>query len=130
MRCSRHDTEASGICPFCGMAFCPHCTLVHHEARCACSQACLDGLLALDQSATISITKGQKSLKANVLFCLFLGGVFVVIGLLLSLGGSESWGFAAVVVFFGLSFMGGGLIYARALRDNKTKKQSPAVTAT
>ena len=120
MRCEQHSKDSTWICLFCGRAFCADCAVQSSGSRRACSSACLDGLKTLDEAAIISATKGKRTLKANVTFCLFLGTLFVVIGLLLLLVSRSAWPFTAFLVVVGLAYMVGGLIYARALREQKT----------
>jgi hypothetical protein len=119
MRCEAHETDASGACPFCGRAFCSRCAVVRSGARCACSDDCLDGLLLLDESATLSVTKGKKTLKANVTFCIFMGAVFILIGLVPLIVTRSLWPLTVFLAVVGLAFMAGGLIYAQALRETK-----------
>ena len=117
MHCAEHHTEATGICPFCGRALCPDCALHWSGPRRACSPACRDGLKALDEAAVISTTKGKRTLKANVMFCIFLGSVFAAMGILLFVLSRAAWPPAAFLLVMGIALIIGGLIYARALRE-------------
>lgn len=119
MRCETHEIEASGVCPYCGRAFCSRCSVVQSGARRACSDACLDGLLLLDESAILSVTKGKKTLKANVKFCMFVGGVMILIGLVPLLFTPSIWPLTLFLGVLGLAYMAGGVIYAQALREKK-----------
>src|SRR4051812_27924413 len=120
MRCETHETEASGTCPFCGRAFCPRCPMVQRGSRCACSEDCLAGLLLIDEAAALSVTKGKRTMKANVMFCMFLGGIFILIGLVPLLVTPSIWPLSLFLGVVGLAFMAGGLIYAPALREKQT----------
>lgn len=117
MHCDTHEAEATGACPFCGRAYCRQCTVLKAGSRRACSDGCLAGLLMQDEATVLAVTKTKRTLKANVMFCMFLGGVFVVTGLGFYLIIPSGWLVAAVLSGLGFAFMLGGLIYAHALRE-------------
>ena len=77
------------------------------------------GLLVLDEAAFQSVTKGKKTMNANVMFCRLMGAVFILVGVASLLGGRRFWPVTGFLVVAGLAMIFGSLIYAKALRENK-----------
>ena len=125
MRCVEHDSGATGVCPFCGRAMCVDCAVHSSGSRRACSPECLRGLAALDEAALISTTKGSRTLKANVTFCVFLGSVFALIGVVIVVMSPSAWPAGAFLLATGMALIIGGMIYARALRERISVPSPP-----
>ena len=119
MQCNIHKNETHSICPSCGKALCSECTIVSGATRNACSQECFDNLKTLDEAALLSVTKAKKSLIANVMFCRFLGIVFIVVGIIPLFFGMKSLFLTSFLSIMGVAFIIGGQIYASALKDKQ-----------
>ena len=79
----------------------------------------MSNLKALDEAANLSITKGKKSLRANVTFCRFLGIVFILVGVFhLMINGMAFLGPDVFLCIFGAALIIGAQVYASALKDN------------
>lgn len=119
MECNIHNNIANSLCMSCGKALCSDCKTYKTTTRTGCSEECLNNLKNIDEAALISITKAQKSLTANVMFCRLLGVVFILIGIFMFFYDRNdlfSFGFLTVM---GLAFVIGSQIYASALKDKK-----------
>ena len=119
MRCELHHTEANAICPYCGRAMCATCTPVQKEGRRACSEECVSRLVAADKMLLEHATKGKRTMKANVAFCLMLGGLFVLLGVAPIVMKDPPWILMIMLVLMGGGMIVGGLIYAFAARAVK-----------
>jgi hypothetical protein len=116
MICERHKSEASGVCPYCGAAICPSCEPVRKNGRRACSEVCMTGLLKIDEASSEFLSKGKKSLKANVVFCLILGILFILFAVPTFLVTPSIWPLGLFLGVMGAGFVCGGIVYANALK--------------
>ena len=77
MKCSKHDTEAVAICPYCGRAMCAPCTAVSVTAapRLACSEECATALARNEGALQLLLQKSRQSARANSVYCYLCGGL-------------------------------------------------------
>jgi hypothetical protein len=118
MKCHYHNNDATVICPSCGKGLCSECSIISDTTRNACSKECMRNLKTLDEAATLGTTKAKNSLKANVIFCRFLGAAFIFAGVLFSIVfGKPFISVTAFTIFMGVAFFIGAQFYASAIKE-------------
>ncbi len=95
---------------------CPDCTIISNQVRNACSEDCMNNLNNIDEASILMITKAKNTYKANIMFCRFLGTVFILLGGLPIILGSDFLFFTYFMGLSGFAFIAGGQIYAKALK--------------
>jgi hypothetical protein len=77
MKCLKHDTEALGVCPWCGRAVCAACGPAKGPAslRLACSDACSEALKRNEEALESLLQKSRQSARANSVYCYLCGAI-------------------------------------------------------
>jgi len=75
VKCAVHDTEAMGICAYCGRALCAACPRPADSARLVCSPACSAALSRSDQAVQLLLQKSVQNAQASAFYCYLCGGL-------------------------------------------------------
>jgi hypothetical protein len=77
LKCFQHDTEAVGVCPWCGRALCAACAPVEGAAkqRLACSDQCAKALARHEFALDLLLQKSRQSARANSVYCYLCGAI-------------------------------------------------------
>lgn len=77
MKCFKHDTEAIGVCPYCGRALCVSCASAAgaSAARLACSSECAAALKRSEQSLESLSQRSRQSARANSVYYYLCGAL-------------------------------------------------------
>jgi|SRR5277367_3661210 len=77
MKCFKHDTEAVGVCPYCGRALCAPCASASVAAapRLVCSAECAAALARNEGALQLLLQKSRQSARANSVYCYLCGGL-------------------------------------------------------
>jgi len=113
MKCFNHPTtDAVALCKSCGRAICPEC-VTEVGLSCSCRNRCESDVGMLNELVERARTSYQKTSAAYFrvgLFASMMGAVFVLVGVLIVLGGTGvEWG--AFLLVLGLLFVGMGISY-------------------
>jgi len=68
MKCSRHETEAVGVCAWCGRAVCGQCGNFSGPARLACQESCAAAQARQDRALESLLEKTVQSARANSVY--------------------------------------------------------------
>ena len=75
MKCAVHNSEAIGVCAFCGRAICAACAQPPAGQRLTCSDACAAALARDDRAIRLILQKSVQSARANAVYSFLCGGV-------------------------------------------------------
>jgi hypothetical protein len=75
MKCTLHQTEASGICVYCGRALCPDCAPPAKTERLICSESCATALKQKDRTLEFLLHKHLQGARVNAVFYLLCGAL-------------------------------------------------------
>ncbi|HTX22140.1 MAG TPA: hypothetical protein VMD27_09845 [Candidatus Aquilonibacter sp.] len=75
MKCAAHNSEAIGICAYCGRALCDVCAKPSAAQRLTCSDNCAAALARDDQAMQSILQKSVQSARANAVYSYLCGGV-------------------------------------------------------
>jgi len=75
VKCSTHQSEATGICAYCGRALCPDCQHPSKSHRLVCSEACDAALLRGDRAIEMVLQKSVQSARASAFYSYLCGGL-------------------------------------------------------
>ena len=78
MRCISHNSEAVGICAYCGRALCSDCVHSPEAARIVCSQRCADALAEGEKAMVMMLQHGRQNAKASAFYCYLCAGLSAV----------------------------------------------------
>ena len=122
MRCAIHDTEAFGVCAYCGRAVCTKCGNFAAGQKLACSDQCLAALGKTEKGIELLLQKSQQSARASAFYSYLCGG--------LSLFGAIGAGVYLPVPFLvwftagcAVVFIASGIRYSRIARNNHSRGQ-------
>lgn len=75
MKCFKHDTEAVGVCAYCGRGVCKGCVTLPYAPRIVCSIECTTALARDDRAMQLILQKSVQTLKASAFYCYLCGGL-------------------------------------------------------
>jgi hypothetical protein len=75
MKCLTHNSEAVGICAYCGRALCVDCTKPSAAQRMVCSDNCAAALIRDDQAMQLILQKSLQSARASAFYSYLCGGL-------------------------------------------------------
>lgn len=75
MKCTTHQTEAIGICAYCGRALCADCGKSSTTARLFCSTDCATALARNDAAMQLILQKSEQSARASAFYSYLCGGL-------------------------------------------------------
>jgi len=75
VKCVKHNTEAIGICAYCGRALCESCVGAAPVPRLTCSEACALALARAERTVEEIRERGMQNLRASALYCYLCGGL-------------------------------------------------------
>jgi len=75
MKCAAHNSEAMGICAYCGRAVCSDCAKPLPTKRLTCSAECADALLKNDKAVESILQKSLQSARASAFYSYLCGGL-------------------------------------------------------
>jgi hypothetical protein len=75
MKCFKHQTEATGICAYCGRALCADCAKPSATERMACSDNCATSLARNDKALQLILHKSLQSAQASAFYSYLCGGL-------------------------------------------------------
>lgn len=119
MKCPAHQSEATGVCIYCGRAMCAECGKFPVGQRFVCSAQCADALARADQAAELLLRKSRQSAQASAFYSYLCGGLSAA-------GAVGAWYYLPVpfLVLFtaGCSFVFvlSGIWYSRIARKQNT----------
>jgi hypothetical protein len=74
MKCLTHNSEAVGICAYCGRAVCADCSKPS-ASRLVCSDACAASLVHDDKAMQSILQKSVQSARASAFYSFLCGGL-------------------------------------------------------
>ncbi|HZF02587.1 MAG TPA: hypothetical protein VE344_11930 [Methylomirabilota bacterium] len=74
MKCPAHNSEAVGICAYCGRALCADCAKSSAQ-RMTCSDACAAALARDDKAMQLILQKSVQSARASAFYSFLCGGL-------------------------------------------------------
>src|SRR5471030_2803152 len=75
MKCLTHNSEAVGICAYCGRALCADCAKPGTAERMTCSDNCATALARNDQALQLILQKSLQSARASAFYSYLCGGL-------------------------------------------------------
>ena len=75
MKCPTHQSEATGICVYCGRAMCAECARPAASPRFICSEACAAALARADQAMDLLLQKSLQSARSSAFYSYLCGGL-------------------------------------------------------
>jgi hypothetical protein len=75
MKCPTHQSEATGVCVYCGRAVCAECARPGTAQRFACSDQCAAALTRADQTMELLVQKSLQSARASAIYSYLCGGL-------------------------------------------------------
>jgi len=75
MKCAAHNSEAMGICAYCGRALCADCAKPSATQRLICSDNCADALTRDDQAMQLILQKNLQSARASEFYSYLCAGL-------------------------------------------------------
>jgi len=75
MKCSPPQTEAIGVCTYCGRAVCADCAKPGATQRLVCSENCADALARADAAMQLILQKSLQSARASAFYSYLCGGL-------------------------------------------------------
>ena len=119
MKCPVHNTEATGVCSWCGRAICATCAKPSASGRLVCSDDCAASLLRESKAMDLILQKSLQSARASAFYSYLCGGLSAA-------GAVGAWFYLPVpfLVWFtagcSLVFILSGVWYGRIARRQKT----------
>lgn len=77
MKCAVHNSEAIGICAYCGRALCTDCAKPSATERMTCSDKCTVALTRNDKALQSILQKSLQSARASAFYSYLCGGLSV-----------------------------------------------------
>ena len=77
MKCATHQSEAVGVCVYCGRAMCAECGKFSNAQRFVCSNQCSEALARADQAVDLLLQKSLQSARASAFYSYLCGGLSV-----------------------------------------------------
>jgi len=74
MKCAPHQTEAIGVCVYCGRAMCANCAKAASK-RLVCSPDCAAALARTDEAMASLLRKSMQSAQASAFYSYLCGGL-------------------------------------------------------
>jgi hypothetical protein len=78
MKCVTHNSEAIGICAYCGRALCADCAKPSATQRMVCSDDCSTALARGDAAMQLILQKSLQSARASALYSYLCGGLSAI----------------------------------------------------
>jgi predicted nucleic acid-binding Zn ribbon protein len=75
VKCLAHNSEAIGICAYCGRALCPDCAKPSASKRMVCSDHCAGVLTSADKAIQMILQKSEQSARASAFYSYLCGGL-------------------------------------------------------
>jgi hypothetical protein len=75
MKCATHNSEATGICAYCGRALCADCARPGATERMTCSENCASALARNDKALELILQKSLQSARASAFYSYLCGGL-------------------------------------------------------
>ena len=75
MKCPVHQSEAVGVCVYCGRAMCGECGKISPTKRFVCSEQCSAALARADQAVDSLLQKSLQSARASAFYSYLCGGL-------------------------------------------------------
>ena len=75
MKCPTHQSEATGVCAYCGRAICAECVQPRTSQRLVCSDQCASALARTDQAIETLLQKSVQSARASAFYSYLCGGL-------------------------------------------------------
>lgn len=75
MKCLVHNSEAVGICAYCGRALCSDCAKPSASNRMVCSDNCAATLASADKAMQLILQKSEQSARASAFYSYLCGGL-------------------------------------------------------
>ena len=69
MKCAKHNSEAIGVCIYCGRALCAECAQSPASTRMVCSDNCAAALIRNDEAMQIILQKSLQNARASAFYC-------------------------------------------------------------
>ena len=119
MKCAAHNSEAAGICAYCGRALCAECVKPSANERMTCSDNCAAALARNDKALQLILQKSLQSARASAFYSYLCGGLSAA-------GAVGAWFYLHVpfLIWFtagcSVVFIASGIWYGRIAR-----KQNP-----
>ncbi len=68
MKCSAHNSEAIGVCSWCGRAMCPGCNKTSAPQRLVCSEECGKALARESKAMELILQKSVENARASAFY--------------------------------------------------------------
>lgn len=121
MKCAIHQTEATGVCVYCGRAMCPECARPAGTRRHVCSDECAAALARAEQGMELLLQKSLQTARASAVYSYLCGGLSAA-------GAAGAWFYLPVpfLIWFtagcSVVFIASGIWYSGiARRQNQPK---------
>lgn len=75
MKCYKHNTDAVGICAWCGRAVCSDCLAGPPAARVTCSGNCGANLERQENVLRALLDRNTRNARASACYCYLTGGL-------------------------------------------------------
>ena len=75
MKCAAHNSEAVGICAYCGRALCADCARPSAMERMTCSDKCATALARDDKALQLILQKSSQSARASAFYSYLCAGL-------------------------------------------------------
>lgn len=75
MKCPVHQSEATGICAYCGRGLCADCVKPSAAPRMVCSDVCAAALARDDKAMQLILQKSVQSARASAFYSYLCGGL-------------------------------------------------------
>lgn len=121
MKCPAHQTEATGVCVYCGRAICAECARTSATHRSVCSEQCAAGVARTEQAMELLLQKSVQSAGASAFYSYLCGALSVA-------GAVGAWFYLPVpfLIWFtagcSVVFIASGLWYSRIARKQGTTR--------
>lgn len=103
MKCPVHNSEAIGVCVYCGRAVCAGCGTFTAPQRLVCSRECAEELSRADRASLLLLQKTLQNTRANAFYYFLCAG--------LSAAGAVGAQFYLPVPFLVWFIAGSGLVF-------------------
>lgn len=75
MKCRTHQSEATGICVYCGRAMCAECGKFPVGQRFVCSEPCAAALARAEAAAELLLRRSLQTARASAFYSYLCGGL-------------------------------------------------------
>lgn len=120
MKCPAHQSEATGMCAYCGRAMCAECGKFAAGQRFVCSEPCAAAMARADAAVELLLRKSLQTARASAFYSYLCGGLSAA-------GAVGAWFYlpAPFLIWFtagcSVVFVASGVWYSRIARKQNAQ---------